>query len=201
MKIKTYNAIKVLRLFVLLLSILGQYGCIAGTSPLGIRSSSPTEPQCSLPNINKIVVLVNKNPYQQRLENYFMESLINKGYQVSSRKDIPVVIEEIAFQNSGNTAGSVAQFGKIISCDAVLLIELTDFIKKRTDHGGEYIDRITISARLINVETSRAIWMSTKSYNPSLLENILEIPFSLLITGNSHLDSVASSIMKDFPHS
>lgn len=184
---------------VALLAVLAVCGCQATHSPLGIRSNTKNTGMSIDKNINKIVVLANKSSYRDHVENIFTERLVQKGYDVASRRDLPAVYQEIALQNSGNTAGEAAKYGKILKSDAVLVVELTDISVGKGDKNSQNIHRATISARLVDVETSKINWICSKSYNPTLLEVIFEIPVELLLISNAELDSLSNSIMDDFP--
>lgn len=184
---------------VVLLAVQVICGCQATHSPLGIRSNTKNSGKIIDKNISKIVVLANKSSYRDHIENIITERLVQKGYDVASRRDLPAVYQEIALQNSGNTAGEAAKYGKILKSDAVLVVELTDVSVGKGDNNSSNIHRATMSARLIDVETSRINWICSKSYNPTLLEVIFEIPVELLLISNAELDSLSNSIMDDFP--
>ncbi len=150
-------------------------------------------------NINKIAVFSTPKEYSHHIEGHFMEYLLNKGYEVVSRLDLPVVMQEISLQHSGITAGEAANFGQILKTDAVILVEITEFEKRRTDNGDYSISKLSMTARLIIVESSKVIWISSKSYNPSLLEGILKLPTRILFSGENELDSLSNSILEEFP--
>jgi len=174
-------------------------GCSPSQSSLGVHGSGGQKSVVLGSKFHKIVVLANEKQLRQVIENTFMECLVNKGYEVASRGDIPVVYKEIVFQQSGNTAGEAANFGKILKCDAVLLVDVTELDGTKSS-SSIHITKLTLSARLVDVETSSIIWMNTKSYNPSLFETLIKIPFTVFV-GSDEVKQVAGSIMKDFPGS
>ena len=167
-----------------------------GMNSIGVRDTvSGSSTNGKLPiNVNKLAVFAIKKDFGDHIEAYFLESLFKKGYEVASRADLPIVSQEIAFQQSGNTAGTAAELGRILKTDAVLLVDITEYIADRNQPM-----RLSMSARLVAVESSKIIWINSKSYNPSLLEMVVKIPIAILAVGNNELDSLSNSILADFP--
>jgi hypothetical protein len=152
--------------------------------------------------IKKIAVLVptvkEDIPYRH-IEGQFIQGLRAKGYTMMSRGDISSVMKEINFQKSGLTEGNAAMIGRILKADAILIVEITEYEKKRTKEGSDYIANVSMAARLIDVETSNIAWIKSKSTRNSLLVSLVMLPINILSGSNSKFDELTNSILSEFP--
>jgi hypothetical protein len=87
------------------------------------------------------------------IEDEFMIALINKGYEIAARTDIPTMLKELGLQNSGITDKDVSQIGKFVNVAAILLVTV----------GSSYN---SLSARLLSVETSELLWLGSTATGP-----------------------------------
>lgn|GEM_PF-2731308 len=189
--VKRFSA---LTLFVLICCAFTFIGC--ETEP----SSRPINRMTANPNysgdMNKIAVFALSKPYMSQVQNHFMEVLVNKGYDVVSREDLKIIIRENELR--GITAEKAVSFVRDMGVDAVLLVEITN-IKIDKQQGIESIRNISMAARLVSVKNSKVIWIKTKNYNPSILEQLIKLPFQIIAGREDLLLIVANDILAEFP--
>ena len=138
-----------------------------------IRSVYNVEPgryiQCiSSPSFNpnkidKVAVLVKSRRQMptRAVEDEFIRLLIEKGYTVSSRSDIEIIMKELKFQHSGLTDDNASEVGRMLNVPAVLIVDMTYYNKQRGEKG-YYSVSITLDARFIDVEKNEILWIGTK---------------------------------------
>jgi hypothetical protein len=130
--------------------------------------------------ISRIAVISLQREFSGAIEPYFMEALIKKGYDVASRSDLPITKLEIEFQQSADIPKAAAEMGRILAIDAVLLVDITDIRHVKSQDGSILLTNLSMSARLIEVESSRVLWIRSGSSDLSLIELLFNIPMQIL---------------------
>jgi hypothetical protein len=137
-----------------------------------------TQPQTSTDSsfrpadVSKLAVVVVGNARspaqsdaQRRVEDAFVQILIQKGYNLAARSDLQSVMKEKSFEQSGLTEDNAAALGKLLNVPAVLVLRITDNVTEaqRDPRSGmrAWVGRATLGARLVGVE-SGAIWWTGK---------------------------------------
>ena len=125
------------------------------------RTSSTSHFNPSL--IRRVAILVEESHLapSRLVEDEFVSELLKKGYTVPSRSDLKQLMQELRFQHSDITDASAAKIGKMLNAHAVLVIHMISH-----DIGsGEHISmlKVTISARLLNVEKGEILWIGSSS--------------------------------------
>lgn len=168
-----------------------------------ISTSQPSQFQ-ALSGIQRIAIisLPKEHVPERQVEAIFIQGLSQKGYTLTSRSDLDSLMQEQSFQRSGLTEGRAARLGKILKADAVLVVEVTDLQVRRTRSGTEYFSRLSMAAKLIDVESSNILWANVQSYRPSLVSALASLSSSLTGIGknNSEIDSLSASLVNRFPN-
>ena len=156
-----------MRLVIKMFLVLLLSGCASSPSKIGS-------------NYNEISVKVKSNASisEAQIKQRFTESLLKKGYKVSS---------------SG------------LNPDAILKIEITDYQvgeRESEDENGnkkvcKYVERLSISAQLVDQQSGDIIWMETESYKSSLLGCLSTL--SGEVFGYDEIDKTCFDIIKKFP--
>lgn len=99
---------------------------------------------------------------KRSVEDVFTASLLGKRYKVASRSDVDRLLQEMKFQQSGLTDGDAKKIGKILNVPAVLIGSIPKSQDKAFRNGSKikYVE-IQFSARLIDVESSEVLWISS----------------------------------------
>lgn len=155
-----------------------------------------------IPGIGKVVVLAlpRQNAPDRHIENKFTEGLISKKYTVASRYDLPKLMQEQFLQHSSIAESEAAKIGKILNAHAVLIVEVTELEIGRSKEG-DYISRVSMAARLINVETANILWIRTKTADSgSLATALIGIPITLIAGQKSKFDVLINEFLEEFPN-
>jgi TolB-like protein len=99
---------------------------------------------------------------KRSIEDVFTASLLSKKYKVASRSDVDRILQEMKFQQSGLTDADARKIGKILNVPAVLIGSVPKSQEKVFRQGSKvkYVE-IQFSARLIDVESSEVLWISS----------------------------------------
>jgi hypothetical protein len=99
---------------------------------------------------------------KRSVEDVFTAALLAKRYKVASRSDVDRILQEMKFQQSGLTDADAKKIGKILNVPAVL-IGSVPIIQNKIFRDGSKIKYVEMhfSARLIDVESSEVLWIST----------------------------------------
>jgi TolB-like protein len=99
---------------------------------------------------------------KRSVEDVFTAALLSKRYKVASRSDVDRILQEMKFQQSGLTDADAKKIGKILNVPAVLIGSVPKSQEKVFRNGSKikYVE-IQFSARLIDVESSEVLWISS----------------------------------------
>lgn len=90
---------------------------------------------------------------KNQIGTFFEMELIKRGYSPIERSQIQVLLKEQEFQNSDITSNTgAAERGRVLNVPAVMIINIP-----------KYKEEMTMTAKLINVEDARILWMGTGS--------------------------------------
>lgn len=90
---------------------------------------------------------------KNQIGSFFEMELIKRGYSPIERSHIQVLLKEQEFQNSDITSNTgAAERGRVLNVPAVMIINIP-----------KYKEEMTMTAKLINVEDARILWMGTGS--------------------------------------
>lgn len=110
----------------------------------------------------------------REMEDEFMRVLIAKGYILAARSDIDQVLKEQRLQVSGitesaNAESALARAAKVMNVSAVILVSLNSLETRpyqpvlSSGNRRYYLASASISARLIQAERARILWVSSYS--------------------------------------
>ncbi len=148
-----------------------------------------------------VIAIPNRNMPSAQVENVAMERLYDKGYVISSRSDFDRVLREQKIQANQLTEKKAARIGRILNVDAILILEMTSFSQSRTNNGGTYIARLSLAARLIDVEKAQLIWIvNEKKRQEGIVEVLVGLPMTILAgSENDIFESMTSKMLSKFP--
>jgi hypothetical protein len=139
----------------------------------GRKPETSSDSAFDVKSLNKLAVLVVGEPrraeiqtdQQRRVEDEFVQVLLQKGHTLVSRSDVAAVVKEQKFQRSGLTEDNAAAIGKLLSVPAVLVLRITECgadaqMNSRTRTQG-FVGHASLGARLISVETGSIWWTGT----------------------------------------
>lgn len=114
----------------------------------------------------------------RQVEDEFISSLIDKGYRVAARSDVNALLGELRFQSGHISEADAAELGHMLNVPAVLLVTITnidgssEYVRYR-DGGGErvYYAHGGLGARLVGVETSEVLWVSSHATRMKIEDN------------------------------
>ncbi len=113
-----------------------------------------------------------QNDNQRQVEDEFLQVLLDKGYSLVSRSDIASVVKEQQFQRSGLTEDNATKLGKLLNVPAVLVVRITECTaeSQRVARVPNQVlmGRVSLGARLINVETGLISWTLAQSDSHTL---------------------------------
>jgi len=99
-----------------------------------------------------VLVQTRNECLSREIENATIVNLLRKGYTVSTRSDLPNLLEELKRQNSGDTEQPTVNIGEFLNVGAVLLT--TPFV----DRGG-------LSSRLLDLAGNEVLWVGSSFAN------------------------------------
>lgn len=114
------------------------------------------------------------------LDNSVTTALISLGYQVASRRDTNLILEEIKFQSTGLTQENIERIGKFLNVSAILVIR--KFADKHKDALSAWTGS-RLRLRLVSVKSTEVIWIDRGFENNierSLYENFPKQGYSLV---------------------
>lgn len=114
--------------------------------------------------IDKIAFITDSSIVRTKrsVEDVFTAALLGKRYKVASRSDVDRILQEMKFQQSGLTDADAKKIGRILNVPAVLIGSVPRS-QEKVFRSGSKIKHIEIqfSARLIDVESSEVLWISS----------------------------------------
>lgn len=135
-------------------------------------------------------------PNRQRLvEDVFVQSLLELGHVVVARSDLKAVLKEQSLGQSGLTDSNTVAVGKLLNVPAVLVVKITEYASEtqraaRRNAQSTTTGQVTISARLVSVETG-TVWWQGKHTIKEAIDTAAHLQFTL--------GKVADKLAKAFP--
>ncbi|MHC4068553.1 MAG: CsgG/HfaB family protein [Planctomycetota bacterium] len=114
--------------------------------------------------VSKIAVVdvvgpVGGNAAKNQISDFFVMELLKKGYAPIERAQVQSLLKEQEFQASEITvAEGAAQAGKVLNVPAVLVVNVPEFD-----------DKISITAKMVDVEDASILWLASGSGKSSEL--------------------------------
>lgn len=108
--------------------------------------------------LDKVAILevdgaVRGDTVKNQIGTFFEIELIKRGYSPIARSEIQGLLKELEFQASDITSATgAAAAGKVLNVPAVMIINIP-----------KYKEEMTMTAKLINVEDARILWIGTGS--------------------------------------
>ncbi len=160
---------KALLLVISAINLFASIGCESTPLPL-----PPVSPDFNVEQYREIAVIVDAEAAPTSLqatvfEQIFAqsnESLLRKGYRVSSRNDIAIAEREMQLRRTGRAIARApmedrfAKWGRVLAVPGVIVATPTTFSveRVRTEDGSYYRAWAEVSVRLLDVETSTIMW-------------------------------------------
>ena len=123
-------------------------------------------------------------PNRQRLvEDVFVQSLLELGHVVVARSDLKAVLKEQSLGQSGLTDSNTVAVGKLLNVPAVLVVKITEYASEtqraaRRNTQPSTTGQVTISARLVSVETG-TVWWQGKHTIKEAIDTAAHLQFTL----------------------
>ena len=123
-------------------------------------------------------------PNRQRLvEDVFVQSLLELGHIVVARSDLKAVLKEQSLGQSGLTDSNTVAVGKLLNVPAVLVVKITEYASEtqraaRRNTQPSTTGQVTISARLVSVETG-TVWWQGKHTIKEAIDTAAHLQFTL----------------------
>ena len=120
-----------------------------------------SRPGFNTQRLEKIAILVERDREipDRMIEDEFIRVLLSKNYTVVARSDTQAILKEMQFQKSGLTDDDAVNLGRVLSVQAVLIVNVTD-LKVTRDRKQL---QCSMGVRLIGVEKSEVLWIGTHS--------------------------------------
>lgn len=138
------------------------------------------------------------NNRRLQVEGIFLGGLLEKGYQVVTRNDLPIVFEEWERSRTALSEGNIHKFGSMLNVDAVLMPQITVYEEAKTSDGKPYISKLHMTTRLIKIDNGATIWSATKAFEPNLL-NVALFPIWMMKGGYNKYEALSLETLKSFP--
>lgn len=125
-------------------------GC-AGTTSRGAASSA-----YDFQSVDQVAVVAVEGggaseAATNQISDMFSQVLLKKGYQPVGRSQVQELIAEQDFQLGPRTSNTdVAQLGKILNVDAVIMVNIP-----------QYGNKLSLSAEMLDVDTAAIVWSAT----------------------------------------
>ena len=168
-----------------------------------------TTPLSSPHKIQKIAVFAlpySQNPREfpdNKVENITIQTLMNKGYHISSRSDLDKILTEQRIHKDQLTETNAVALGKILEVDAIFIFELTDLeMNYSPERGGQYVSNVSITGRVLSVADARVIWIENSSTpQENLIEAVLMLPIKILMMSHNQdkVEEKVIEILNKFP--
>jgi len=113
------------------------------------------KPGYDFSRVKRVAVVQITGPLEGRAEEEYISDsfkfeFFKRGYDVVERSQVDAILDEQKFQRSGVTTDEgAAEAGRILNVDAVMVANLA-----------RYGERITLTSKLIDVETGVEVWMA-----------------------------------------
>ncbi len=199
--------LKYYRSLLIVTAIFGLLSCQSSTPKLIMKPFNGFANK----NISKITVIAIPSEHidPRRVEHIFYEQLYNKGYRLTSRTDLDIILKEMKLQRSKITTSRAAEIGRIMNVDAVLISSVTGFRKQRFDSSSsEFLAEAVVDARLIQVEDGSIIWVSSRKFQSNLFSQLGSVyrdpinnpPWSILTNTGNRLAPLVQELADIFPN-
>jgi hypothetical protein len=127
---------------------------------------------------------------KNQISDMFVMELMKKGYTVVERARVKAILKEQEFQASDLTsAQGAAKAGEILNVPAVMVIDIP-----------EYKEKMTMSAKLIDVETGAILWLgqgygSTGKTGSTILGAVAGAALGAAVAGGDRSDRVLGGVI------